>query len=162
MSCGQTITSDTIVGNDLTNCPGDGLRIGADAITLDLDGHTIDGDGPVSGEGDGDVGIANGFSPNGGDLPSFDGVTVRNGTIRQFESGVSFYTPGGDIEGGLIAGLSLEGGGIGLFFATDVRVEQNVLTGAGIGLDMSSRNRVTGNRLSGEESASGRASAVMA
>ena len=93
VSCGQTIRSDTIVGNDLTNCPGDGLRIGADAITIDLDGHTIDGDGPVSGEGDGDVGIANGYSPNGGDLPSFDAVTVRNGTIRQFEVGVSFYSP---------------------------------------------------------------------
>ena len=150
MSCGQTITSDTIVGNDLTNCPGDGLRIGADAITLDLDGHTIDGDGPVSGEGDGDVGIANGYSPNGGDLPSFDAVTVRNGAIRQFEVGVSFYTPDGGLEGGLITGLSMEGGGVRLFFVTDARIEQNVLTGgATIGMDMSSRNRVTGNRLSG-------------
>jgi hypothetical protein len=29
--------------NDLTNCTTDGLVIGADNITLDLNGHTIDG-----------------------------------------------------------------------------------------------------------------------
>ena len=50
----------------------------------------------------------------------------------------------------MIAGLSMEGGGVRLFFVTDARIEQNVLTGgATIGMDMSSRNRVTGNRLSG-------------
>jgi hypothetical protein len=41
--CGQTLTASTTVANDLTNCPGDGLVIGAAGITLDLNGHTIDG-----------------------------------------------------------------------------------------------------------------------
>src|SRR5204862_977171 len=43
-SCGGTITADTTLVSDLTNCPGDGIVVGADNITLDLNGHTIDGD----------------------------------------------------------------------------------------------------------------------
>jgi len=39
------ITTDTKLANDLTACPGDGIVIGADNITLDLNGHMIDGDG---------------------------------------------------------------------------------------------------------------------
>ena len=36
VSCGDTISSDTKLKNDLTNCPGNGIVIGADNITLDL------------------------------------------------------------------------------------------------------------------------------
>jgi hypothetical protein len=43
--CGQTITGDTTLDSDLTNCPGSGVVIGAENVTLDLNGHTIDGDG---------------------------------------------------------------------------------------------------------------------
>jgi hypothetical protein len=43
--CGQVITRDTTVANDLTGCHRYGLIIGADDITLDLNGHTIGGDG---------------------------------------------------------------------------------------------------------------------
>jgi hypothetical protein len=43
VACGDTITHDTTLHNDLTNCTTDGLVIGADNITLDLNGHTIDG-----------------------------------------------------------------------------------------------------------------------
>jgi len=38
---------------DLINCPGDGLAIGADDVTLDLNGHLIDGDGVRGGPGRG-------------------------------------------------------------------------------------------------------------
>ena len=41
--CGDVITQDTKLGNDLVDCPADGLVIGADDVTLDLHGHTIDG-----------------------------------------------------------------------------------------------------------------------
>ena len=44
VSCGETITADTMLANDLTDCPDHGLEIGADGVTLDLNGHTIDGD----------------------------------------------------------------------------------------------------------------------
>ena len=43
--CGDTITADTTLHQDLVNCPNNGIIIGADNITLDLNGHTIDGDG---------------------------------------------------------------------------------------------------------------------
>jgi hypothetical protein len=37
--CGATITVDTKLTRDLVNCPNNGLVIGADNITLDLNGH---------------------------------------------------------------------------------------------------------------------------
>jgi dipeptidyl aminopeptidase/acylaminoacyl peptidase len=45
VQCGDVITQDTTLDSDLIDCPGDGLVIGADNITLDLNGHTIDGTG---------------------------------------------------------------------------------------------------------------------
>jgi Periplasmic copper-binding protein (NosD) len=79
VSCGDTITQDTTLDSDLVNCPGDGLVIGADNVELDLNGHTIDGPGadPFIGNFDG-VGNREGH----------DGVTIRNGTIREFDNGV--------------------------------------------------------------------------
>ncbi len=45
VKCGDTITTDTTLHKDLVNCPNNGIIIGADNITLNLNGHTIDGDG---------------------------------------------------------------------------------------------------------------------
>jgi parallel beta-helix repeat protein len=75
VSCGETITADTTLANDLTNCPGHGLLIGADRIRLDLNGHTVDGDGA----GD-DAGIYN--------AAGHGGVTIEGGTVRDFSDGV--------------------------------------------------------------------------
>lgn len=72
-ACGATITSDTRLRADLTNCPGDGLVIGADNITLDLGRRTVDG----SGAG---VGIK---------LAGHRGVKIRGGTVREFGVGVA-------------------------------------------------------------------------
>lgn len=73
--CGQVLTQNTKVANDLLNCPGDGLVIGASNIKLDLRSHLIDGDGLGN-----DAGIDN----TGG----FDNVEITNGTIQQFSQGV--------------------------------------------------------------------------
>ena len=43
VSCGQILTTSTTLTNDLVDCPGNGLLVGADNITIDLNGHTIDG-----------------------------------------------------------------------------------------------------------------------
>jgi parallel beta-helix repeat protein len=75
VTCGQVITHNTHVKNDLTNCPGDGLVIGASNIKLDLGGHTIDG---VSSP------TADGINNKGG----FDNVTIRHGTVQQFHIGL--------------------------------------------------------------------------
>src|SRR6266496_3417692 len=42
--CGDTITADTTLHHDLIDCPENAIVIGADGITLDLNGHLIDGD----------------------------------------------------------------------------------------------------------------------
>jgi hypothetical protein len=47
LTCGQTITQSTRLANDLGPCPGDGLVIGADNITLDLGGHSITAANPA-------------------------------------------------------------------------------------------------------------------
>lgn len=73
--CGQVITEDTKLANDLTNCRGHGLVIGADNVTLDLNGHTIDGDG--AGE---DWGVDN--------SAGHDGVVIRRGSLQDFTIGV--------------------------------------------------------------------------
>jgi parallel beta-helix repeat protein len=77
VSCGDTITTDTTLDSDLVDCPNAGIVIGADDITLDLNGHTIDGIG-------GDVGVS--LFDNDG--VTHEGITVKNGSIRQFEEGL--------------------------------------------------------------------------
>src|SRR5947208_3015293 len=80
VSCGQVITQDTRVDNDLIDCPGDGLVIGADDVTLDLNRHTIDGTGVG-------IGVLNGVF---GGAEGHERVTVENGTVREFDVGVFF------------------------------------------------------------------------
>jgi large repetitive protein len=84
VSCGETITTDTTLDSDLVNCPNNGIIIGASNIILDLNGHTIDGDGtPVDPcpEGEAcDVGVLN--------RAGYDRLTIVGGTIRQFGVGI--------------------------------------------------------------------------
>jgi hypothetical protein len=83
VKCGDTLTLSVKLTRDLTNCPGNGLVIGAAGITVDLDGHTIDG--TVTQITDCDVspfGVA-GIDNSGG----YDRLTVKNGTLQQFFSG---------------------------------------------------------------------------
>ena len=82
VSCGDTITADTTLDSDLVNCENNGIVIGADDITLDLNGHLIDGDGT---EFAGcpknewcDFGLLN---------DGHDGVTLRGGSVRDFHFG---------------------------------------------------------------------------
>jgi parallel beta-helix repeat protein len=83
LSCGDTITADTTLTSDLVDCPSNGIVIGADDITLDLDGHTVTGDGEPAKRCARhefcDVGVLN---------DGHDGITVRNGSVRGFASGV--------------------------------------------------------------------------
>ena len=98
VKCGDTITADTTLHKNLVNCPNNGIEIGADNITLDLNGHTIDGDGTPSAGCDPatefcDVGVVN-FG--------HDGVTVMHGSLRQFGGGVDF----GEVRRNRLLGLS--------------------------------------------------------
>src|SRR6266511_5524469 len=76
VSCGQTFTKSTTLANDLVDCRGTGLIIGVANITVDLNGHTIDGTNHKEG-------ISNQKRAN---------VTIVNGTISDFHSaGVNVF-----------------------------------------------------------------------
>ena len=51
VTCGQVITHNTHLKNDLLDCPDDGLVIGASNIKLELGGHTIDGVNSATADG---------------------------------------------------------------------------------------------------------------
>jgi parallel beta-helix repeat protein len=83
IQCGERIKSDTKLTADLVNCPNNGIVIAADDVSVDLNGHRIDGDKkPVKHCPKGeicDVGILEGGR---------DGVTITGGKVRQFGFGV--------------------------------------------------------------------------
>lgn len=135
VSCGDTITHDTKLTADLLNCSGDGLVIGADSITLDLNGHTIDGTVTQASDCDqrpsGVAGINN---------QDHDGVTIENGTVQQFANGVSGGGETSSVSDNVWRNLTVRDnrfsgitmGSAGVVF-NDNRVVDNVLTGNGCG-----------------------------
>ena len=70
LKCGQTVTASVRLANNLVACPGTGLRIGADNVTVDLAGHSITGKNTAGSEGIADDGHA--------------GVRIQHGTIQGF------------------------------------------------------------------------------
>jgi parallel beta-helix repeat protein len=133
VGCGDVITQDTKLDSDLIACPGDGVVIGADDITLDLNGHTI-------------AGIAS-IYPAGVSNSGFDGVTIRGGEIRAFRAGAEFL----EVSRSTIEDLSLINYA-GVVIRGDInRVERNTISsgeldyGAGIVLLYGSGNRVVDN-----------------
>jgi nitrous oxidase accessory protein NosD len=112
--CGDKITKDTTLHKDLLDCPNNGIVIGADAITLDLNGHVIDGDGkPAAGCNPRkefcDVGVVN-FR--------HDRVTVMRGSIRDFGGGVDF----GNARHTRLLGISASRGVVGIQFFGSSRI----------------------------------------
>jgi len=78
VTCGQVVTSSIKLDADLVDCPGDGLIVGASDITIDLNGHTIDGVSPA------DYGGGFGIIVRA----PHHGVKVVNGTVQEFSFGV--------------------------------------------------------------------------
>jgi parallel beta-helix repeat protein len=71
LTCGATVTTSVTLGNDL-NCPGNGLNVTGSHITVNLNGHSIEGSG----------GNTYGVFVTG------QSVTVENGTATGFWGGV--------------------------------------------------------------------------
>jgi hypothetical protein len=84
LSCGDTITTDMTLDSDLIDCPNNGIVIGADDITLDLNGHLVDGDGTEFAGCDPSAEVCDSGIVDDG----HDGVTVKHGRVREFGVGV--------------------------------------------------------------------------
>jgi parallel beta-helix repeat protein len=70
--CGAYVTHDVTLQHDLYGCVQGGITIAKSGVTVDLNGHTITG----LGEGDGIAAMG------------VTGVTIRNGTVTNFEAGL--------------------------------------------------------------------------
>jgi parallel beta-helix repeat protein len=171
VSCGATITTNTKLDSDLANCPNNGIVIGADNITLDLNGHTVGGDGVPAGscldEGICDLGISN--------IDGHAGVTIEGGAVRGFDEGIfvlggsenrirrlslannsTFGVIVGDSTGSRIDHNSSVGAvaGVVMFDSNDGRIDHNTLAGTeGYAMPVfgSSHNRIEQNRLAGDQ-----------
>ncbi len=84
IACGATITTDTTLTADLVDCPSNGIVIGADNVTLDLNGHTVDGDAEFT-----DPCPKTEFCDIGVVSEGHDGLTIKGGRFKQFFVGVS-------------------------------------------------------------------------
>jgi parallel beta-helix repeat protein len=126
VQCGDVITQDTALDSDLIDCPGHGIVIGADGITIDLNGHMLSGTHHGTGvlnEGNSDV-------------------TIENGSIERFFSGVI----GLHVQRNTVRAISSEAkGGFGILIgdSADNRIENNVLND--IVIAYSSSNVVANN-----------------
>ena len=126
VECGDVITSDTTLDTDLLNCPENGVVIGAPDITLDLAGHLIHGPDP--------------YPLRGWDAPpdgvsnreGHSNVTVKNGTIRGFQTGVSvgYYNTGPALaEAAVVRNMDITSvHGIGVEHASGLLVAHNRIT----------------------------------
>ncbi|MEO6350186.1 MAG: right-handed parallel beta-helix repeat-containing protein, partial [Candidatus Limnocylindrales bacterium] len=147
-------------------CPGEGIVVAADDITVDLNGHTISGD-PAARMSSDEIGVQ---------LRRVSGVTLRDGTVEGFDSGVAIMGGSGNVVQKITARDNVNyrivtgrnsqpeditpdvgpycdfGDGITLFNSDHNRLENNVVTGngpfAGISLVFDSDdNVVTNNKI---------------
>jgi parallel beta-helix repeat protein len=155
--CGQTLTQSVKLANDLTNCPAPGLAIGADAVTVDLNGHTIDGTVTQT-----DTCQVLPFGTPGIDTGGHNGLTIKNGTVQQFLNGIAVGP--GEFEGTPTVGMAnsvvrnitaRDNSFVGIAIEGDHltfgnRIEHNVVTGtrcdAGIEMHGTHANRIADNR----------------
>ncbi len=116
VACGETITVNTTLDADVGPCPANGIIIGADGITLDLNSHQVFGT-TTSGEGAGVL------------VSSHSNVTVKNGNVRLFDGGVLIRNGGHNVVTGITAqdniGLSNLGDGIAIEGSSDNSILNN-------------------------------------
>jgi parallel beta-helix repeat protein len=159
VACGQSITQDTRLDNDLS-CPFQALSIGADNVTLDLNGHRIAG-APAIVTGREGATIENGVieatgpvGPPGIQLDQAHGTTLRGLWVVGFRIERGPFSLGIDVNeshGVTIRGSVVYGHGaaLRLLGSGDNRVLENafVNNGSAVLLSDADRNRVVANLL---------------
>jgi len=144
LACGSTVTASVTLEADIGPCAGTGLIVTASGITLNLAGHTIRGDGNPAATPD-QVGIR---------LVLVNNVTVTNGTVRDFNSGILVSQGGSNtisdmtVTNNVGTATSAHADGVFLFASNDNKLLRNRVTSngpnSGINLaDGSSRNLVS-------------------
>jgi hypothetical protein len=129
LACGQTVTTSINLSADITGCAGDGLDVGANGITINLNGHMVSAGG-------------------GGVLDSgHTGVTVENGTISSPTYDIAFES---GADGSRALNLHLTGNGLDgaiVEQSSHVVVTQNYASGFvdGFTVEGGSADQVIGN-----------------
>ena len=132
LSCGAVITEDTVLGADIGPCGdlvsepghtpgGHGVVIGADGVTLDLNGHTIFGLG----------GEAVLHQATGVKVDEHSDVTVFGGTVRGFFHGVQVVNGARNTVRNMRSIDNTTGNGIVLQNVRDSRVFGNTVVNSG-------------------------------
>ncbi|WP_162605917.1 right-handed parallel beta-helix repeat-containing protein [Jiangella aurantiaca] len=169
LTCGEILTQSTRLLNDLVDCGGHGLIVGAPGITIDLDGHVVDGlglDAGILNNGHDDVTITNGLVTQ-----FLNGVQLNPGTARNVvhalrvegneEAGIALSDADQGADGNTIRDNSIVANEIGIALYTGTRhavIRGNTLAanrGEGaILLEFASENLIEGNQI-GQSAASG-------
>ena len=111
LECGAEVTGDVTLEASLTGCTT-GLVVGADGVTIDLNGYAIKGVGAEAGSGI--------------EVDGRSGITIRNGSIRGFATGVDFRgTSDSTVEDMRVTDSSV---GIHVWFSLNIRVVDNSLS----------------------------------
>lgn len=125
LSCGQTITQSTVLTNDVGPCANNGIIIGGNGVTFDLNGHTVS---CTTNSGDGAAVLLTGRT----------GVTVKGGTVTECDGGVVILGGSGNTVANMVARHN-QG-------ATFGRPGPAALYGDGILVQGSSNNTIVSNQ----------------
>ena len=131
--CGDVITADEELHNDIGPCHGDGLVVRGSDITVDLNGHTIFGEG----------GLVVEHQAAGVRILGQSDVTITNGTIRDFYHGVRVTQGSGNRVTAIRAARNQGGNGVVLENSSDNVVANNVVIGNGRFAGISTFNSVS-------------------
>ncbi|HEX2273705.1 MAG TPA: right-handed parallel beta-helix repeat-containing protein [Acidimicrobiales bacterium] len=119
--CGDVITADEELHNDIGPCHGDGLVVRGSNITVNLNGHTIFGEG----------GLVVEHQAAGVRILGQRNVTVTNGTVRDFYHGVRVTQGSGNRVTGIRAVRNQGGNGVVLENSSDNVVADNLVVSNG-------------------------------
>lgn len=168
LACGAVVTQSTTLAANVGPCPGNGLIIARDGITLDLNGYSVIG--TFGHETPGNFPATNVVEGQGIDFQNTTNSTVRNGQVYHFSVGVRI--DGGshnavtnmnvhDNTGLLLTDAANNGDGIALYGSNYNTITQNVVEHNGVwdgittlssdgntGTDGSSYNTISDNLIS--------------
>jgi len=115
-ACGQVVTTSAFLTRSLL-CPNaSGVVVGADGITIDLEGFTLRGGGVHYGIDD----------------PGYDRVTVENGVLRSFDVGLYAHDSADDVR---VSNLLASGNFFGVYISGNgASVKSSAASGNGGGV----------------------------